>query len=56
MVGIAETVELEEIEPFEEKFREVVENFYKNGWITEKEHAELLELSNQSKRRGEKKK
>ena len=49
MIGIAETVEREEIEPFEEKFKVMVEYLYQNGWITEREYRELLELLNQSK-------
>ena len=49
MVGIDETVEREEIEPFEEKFKVMVEYLYQNGWITEEEYRELLELLNQSK-------
>ena len=49
MVGIDETVEREEIEPFEEKFEAMVEYLYQNGWITEEEYRELLELLNQSK-------
>ena len=52
MIGIAETVEREEIEPFEEKFREMIDFFYQNGLITEKEYTELLELLKQSKKRG----
>jgi len=51
-IGIDETVEREEIEPFEEKFREKVEFFYQNELITEKEYTELLELLKQSKKRG----
>lgn len=49
MIGIAETVEREEIEPFEEKFKVMVEYLYQNGWITEREYRELLEVLNQSK-------
>jgi len=49
LIGIAETVEREEIEPFEEKFKVMVEYLYQNGWITEREYRELLELLNQSK-------
>ena len=52
MVGIAETVEREEIEPFEEKFKAIVEYLYQNGWITEREYRELLELLKQSQKRG----
>lgn len=51
-IGVDETVEREEIEPFEEKFREMVEFFYREGLITEKEYTELLELLKQSKKRG----
>jgi len=49
LIGIAETVEREEIEPFEEKFKAMVEFFYQNKMITEEEYKELLELLNQSK-------
>jgi len=49
LIGIAETVEREEIEPFEEKFKVMVEYLYQNGWITEREYRELLEVLNQSK-------
>ncbi|MCW3140615.1 MAG: hypothetical protein N2V72_00320 [Methanophagales archaeon] len=42
LIGIAETVEREEIEPFEEKFKEMVEFFYQNEIITEEEYKELL--------------
>ena len=56
MVGIAETVEREEIEPFEEKFKAMVEYLYQNGWIAEEEYRELLELLNQSKNKEVKRK
>ena len=44
MIGIDEVIEIEEIEPFEEKFKEVVRFFYQNGWISRREYKEILEL------------
>ena len=41
--GVVEVVEYEEITLFKEKFKEMVEYFYKNGWITEKEYTELID-------------
>ena len=42
--GVIETIEKEEIEPFEEKFKAVIEYLYQNELITEREYRELLEL------------
>ena len=44
MIGIDDIIGLEEIEPFEEKFKEVVRFFYQNGWISRRECEEILEL------------
>jgi len=44
MIGIDEVIEIEEIKPFEEKFKEVVRFFYQNGWISRRECEEILEL------------
>jgi len=47
--GTLDVVYMEEIRPFEEKFKEICDFFYRGGWITKKEYNELLNLLNQSK-------
>ena len=47
--GTLDVVYMEEIRPFEEKFKEICDFFYRGGWITKKEYDELLSLLNQSK-------
>ncbi len=48
--GIDEVFYIKEIEPFEEKFEEIVKFFYQQNLITKQEYLELLKKLKESRK------